>query len=413
VALSAFEAWRAGDAEGRRAGLLFWFAAALAVLAKGPVGFMLPLGVALVALAVDRRIGRWRKFAPGLGPLLFVAVLAAWIAFAELAGPPEYSVWGALREHFIDRGIHGMHHKQPWWYFFERLPLSLLPWAGLVPGALVLAWKRRLTADRFLLTVALFVFVFFSVSTEKRELYALPSLPAYALMVASLVALAAGWREPAEGQVQVSSRWVFAGHGIFGGLITLVGVALLLLGDRVGEIPPALIPLPAAVLLVAGVITMVFCWQLRAGAAVAATALGMALFYLITVTTIYPVMEPKKSARPFTLLVQEATADSRAAGIEVLCYRLDNLPEHFAFHGDGFYTAETEDWRVLAKHLDRPQRAFAVAHGGELESLPADLVARLRVVAETRLARREVLLLTNYPRPGSRPLSEAVAETGR
>ena len=51
VALSAFEAFRAGDPDGRRAGLLFWLAAALAVLAKGPVGLLLPLGIALVVLA--------------------------------------------------------------------------------------------------------------------------------------------------------------------------------------------------------------------------------------------------------------------------------------------------------------------------------------------------------------------------
>ncbi|HLE82882.1 MAG TPA: glycosyltransferase family 39 protein, partial [Thermoanaerobaculia bacterium] len=69
VALSAFEAWRAGDAGGRRAGLLFWLAAALAVLAKGPVGLLLPVGIALVTLAADRRLGEWLRFAPASGPL--------------------------------------------------------------------------------------------------------------------------------------------------------------------------------------------------------------------------------------------------------------------------------------------------------------------------------------------------------
>ncbi|MEX1311735.1 MAG: glycosyltransferase family 39 protein, partial [Candidatus Sulfomarinibacteraceae bacterium] len=52
AALSAFEAWRAGDADGRRAGMIFWAAAGLAVLAKGPVGLLLPLGVVIVVLAV-------------------------------------------------------------------------------------------------------------------------------------------------------------------------------------------------------------------------------------------------------------------------------------------------------------------------------------------------------------------------
>jgi 4-amino-4-deoxy-L-arabinose transferase-like glycosyltransferase len=103
IALSAFEAWRAGDLGGRRAGLVFWAAGALAVLAKGPVGLLLPLGIALATLAVDREIGRWRDFAPFTGPLLFAAICGAWVAATMLWGPAEYSVWGALKEHFVCR----------------------------------------------------------------------------------------------------------------------------------------------------------------------------------------------------------------------------------------------------------------------------------------------------------------------
>ncbi|MGH9464827.1 MAG: ArnT family glycosyltransferase, partial [Thermoanaerobaculia bacterium] len=185
AAVSAFEAWRAGDADGRRAGLLFWLAAALAVLAKGPVGLLLPLGIAVVTLASDRQLGRWRQFAPASGPLLFALVVGAWMTLATLGG--EYSVWGALKEHFLDRAVHGLHHRQPPWYYLEVLPVHLLPWTGLLPGALLLAWRRRSPSDRFLLVAALYVVVFFSISTEKRHLYALPAVPAMALMIARLV----------------------------------------------------------------------------------------------------------------------------------------------------------------------------------------------------------------------------------
>ncbi len=94
-----------------------------------------------------------------------------------LWGPAEYSVWGALKEHFVDRGIHGMHHAQPWWYYAKVLPPQLLPWTFLVPGALVLAWRRRDRTDRFLLVTVIFVVLFFSISTEKRTLYVLPGIP--------------------------------------------------------------------------------------------------------------------------------------------------------------------------------------------------------------------------------------------
>ena len=108
---------------------------ALAVLAKGPVGLLLPLGIVIVVLAVERDLGALRRFAPLVGPLVFVLVTGAWAVAATLWGPADYSVIGALREHFVERGMHGMHHVRPFWYYAERLPLSLLPWTGLLPGA--------------------------------------------------------------------------------------------------------------------------------------------------------------------------------------------------------------------------------------------------------------------------------------
>jgi len=233
VALSAFAFWRAGDLDGRRAGLVFWAAGALAVLAKGPVGLLLPLGIALVTLAVDREIGRWRDFAPFSGPLLFALICGAWVAAATLWGPAEYSVWGALREHFVDRGLHGMHHAQPWWYYAKVLPPQLLPWAYLVPGALVLAWKRRNRDDRFLLVTVIFVVLFFSISTEKRTIYVLPAFPAFALMTARFVGAVLGWDEaPA-----ISRRWLTAGQSLLAGFLILLGAAAPFAAQRVDEVP--------------------------------------------------------------------------------------------------------------------------------------------------------------------------------
>ncbi len=407
LALAAFATWRAGAAGGRRAGLVFWLAAAAAVLTKGPVGVLLPLGIALVVLAADRELGRWRAFAPWLGPGLLVVVLGAWVAWTELGGPADYSVWGALREHFVDRGIHGMHHKQPFWYFFERLPPSLLPWTGLVPGALLLAWRRRRPGDRLLLAVVAFVVVFFTISTEKRELYALPSLPAFALLAAALVGEVTGWRDPAEeGLATVDRRWVTVGLGAVAALLAVVAVAMPLAAEREAVVPAAPISVLAALLGGTALATLALAWRRRALAGVVALAVGIALVYLVAVTAVYPALEPVKSARAFSLRIEEVTADSRTAGLPVVAWRLDNLPEHFAFHTGGMYTLDTSDPELLRRHLERPERLFAVVHGGELESaLPAALRARLWRVDATRLARREVVIVANFPYPGGAPLT--------
>lgn len=421
VALSAFEAWRAGEAGGRRAGLLFWLAAALAVLAKGPVGLLLPLGIALTALALDRRLGDWRRFAPAAGPLLFAAVAGAWIAATLLFPSGDYSVWGALREHFVDRGLHGLHHEQPPWYYLEVLPLQLLPWSGLVPGALLLAWRRRDGGDRLLLAAVFVVVVFFSVSTEKRDLYVLPAVPAFALLIgrflqsllrraeerqaatggaAAVAPESPVLRREAEdrrGTAPVGRRWLFGGQAVVAAVFILAGVGLPIAARGRSEVPYWMAVALAVVLAAAGLATFE-AWRRRslAGAALAPAA-GFAAAYLFVASFVYGALEPVKSARPFSERLAAAAGPAAAAGRPVVAYDLGNLPEAFAFYTGGLYTVETMDPELLARHLARSERVWAVVHRPGLARLPAELRRRLRVVAETRLSRRDVLLVTNRP----------------
>ena len=393
VALSAFESWRAGEARGRPAGWLFWLAAALAVLAKGPVGLLLPLGIALVTLAIDRRLGSWRRFAPVTGPLLFAGVAGAWAAAATLWSAADYSVWGALREHFVDRAVHGMHHVQPPWYYLEVLPHKLLPWTGLVPGAALLAWRRRDPSDRFLLVTALFVVAFFSISTEKRDLYVLPAVPAFALLVARFVDSVSKARVGAEGAPAVGERWLLGGQVLVGGALALAGAALPLVARGRDEAPYWTALVLGSVLLATGALTLVACRRRRFLRAALAPAAGFAAGYLFAASFLYPALEPRKSARAFSLTIAEATAESRAAGHDVVAFDLANLPEAFAFHGDGLYTVETKDPEVLIEHLRQPQESWAVVHRPGLDRLPAGVRERLEVVAEDRLSRRDVILV--------------------
>ncbi len=391
VALSAFESYRAGDSSGRRAGLLFWLAAAAAVLAKGPVGLLLPLGIALVTLAFDRDLKRWRGFAPWLGPVLFLVVAAAWALPATLGGG-DYSVWGALQKHFVERGMHGMHHRQPPWYYLQVLPVMLLPWSALVPGVLVSAFRRRDRHDRLLLVAFLFVVVFFSISTEKRDLYALPAFPAVALLAARLVGGLCGWEG---GHPGLGRRWVTFAQGAVGGLLVLAGIGLPLAARSYDPLPVWIAAVVGGMLVVAGGATLRFALAGRPLAAVVASAAGMSATYLVVVSLALPALEPVKSARPFSLRLKEVTAASRAAGERVVAYRLGNLPEAFALYSDGVYTVETDDPEVLARHLEREAEVFAAVNEQGLDELPAETRARVAVIDRARLSRRQVLLISN------------------
>jgi 4-amino-4-deoxy-L-arabinose transferase-like glycosyltransferase len=401
TALSAFEAWWSGEADGRRAGVVFWSAAGLAVLAKGPVGLLLPIGVVLVLLAVERDLGSLRRFAPVTGPLAFIAITGGWAVAATLWGPTDYSVVGALKEHFVDRGLHGMHHVRPFWYYAERLPLSLLPWTGLLPGALVLAWRNRRSSAglRFSLVAAVFVVVFFSISTEKRDLYVLPAFPAISLAMAALVALAPGRREELRDAGSVDRRWVTIGQGSIGGLFAVVGVAAPLLRHRVEHVPGWMIVALGGVLLATGVTTLVAALGGRSLESVLATAAGMSVLYLAATALVYPAMEPRKSARSFARVVKEATAVSRAAGHSVVAWRAGNIPVAIAFYSDGLYTVDTNDAEVLARHLRSEALVYAVVKADELDEVPSDAREGLTVIHEQRLSRRDLQLVANRPPP--------------
>ena len=397
VALSAFEAWRSGDADGRRAGALFWCAAGLAVLAKGPVGLLLPLGIVVVALAIERDLGSLRRFAPVVGPLVFVLVTGAWALAATLWGPSDYSVLGALREHFVERGMHGMHHVRPFWYYAERLPLSLLPWTGLLPGALVVAWRnrRRSAGLRLALVASVFVVVFFSISTEKRDLYVLPALPAFALMMSVLVARVSPWRDEVDEIADLSRRWVTVGQLVVGGLFVLVALAVPFVGDRAEYLPSWMVFMVGGVLLATGAGALVTALRGRTVESVGVTAGGMAVLYLATTALVYPAMEPRKSSRSFALTIKEITAESRGEGHEVMAWRAGNIPTAVAFYSDGLYTTESNDAEDLAKHLRQEALVYAVVRMDNIEEIPADVRERMMVLHQQRLSRKDLALVAN------------------
>lgn len=403
VALSAFEAFRAGDWPGRRAGLVFWTAAALAVLAKGPVGLLLPLGIAVLTLAFDRELGRWRSFAPVAGPLAFVAVAGAWAAAASL-WVPDYSLAGAFREHFIDRAMHGMHHEQPAWYYLKVLPYALLPWSFLLPGALLLAWRRRRESDdRFLLVASLFVVLFFTVSTEKRDLYILPAVPAFAILIARLVAAVAGWWPAAVTGMRVPGpRWVTVAMGGVGLVMALASVAALIVAPRLDAVLIAPAAVLAAVLSVGGCGALVMAIRGRAVRAVQWAGATMAAGMLVAVTFVFPPLNPAKSGRALGTVVRDATAGHRAAGKPVLGYLwLDpaspgveaiNVPRAVNFYSGGVYLKHVSSPEELFAELSS-DTAFLLTYEGALPPLPPRLQRRMSVVYSTRLSRKDLLFL--------------------
>jgi 4-amino-4-deoxy-L-arabinose transferase-like glycosyltransferase len=396
VAVTAFEAHRAGDASGRGAGLLFWLACALACLAKGPVGLLLPLGIAIITLALDRNIGAWRRFAPMTGPLLFALIIAAWAIPAYFISGGEYSMLSALNEHFTGRAIHGMHHAQPPWYYLKVMPLHLMPWSFLVPGALLLAWRRRTPGERLLLVIALFVVLFFSISTEKRDLYVLPAYPAYALLVAMLIEHCTS---RGEGRSEIGRRWLSIPQALTSGILFSAGLAALLKGGEIAPVPYPIVLTIAIGLMLTAAVTLGALLAKRTMLYCLAPAAGLAVLYIYTAGVLFPAIEPLKSTRPFALEIKKITADHRAGGGRVLAFDIRNIPKGVSFYSDGVYLIEAASLDELATLLGEERYRYAVVRQQHVEELPEELGRRIEVRASARLSRLDAVLISVEPLP--------------
>ncbi|MES2148562.1 MAG: glycosyltransferase family 39 protein [Pseudomonadota bacterium] len=202
----------ASPAERRNWMLLCWAGMALAVLAKGLIGLVLPGAVLVLYTLFTRDWALWGRLHLGKGLLLFFAIATPWFVLVALQNP-EQPHFFFIHEHW-DRFFKKEHHREgAWYYFFVMLIPGIVPWIGVLPQALGLGAQRepgRFRPRLMLLIWAVFIFAFFTKSSSKLPGYILPIFPALALLIASF--LASGARR---------SRLFSAG------LVACVGIALL------------------------------------------------------------------------------------------------------------------------------------------------------------------------------------------
>jgi|GEM_PF-1016231 len=162
--------------------------ATAAVLAKGPVGVVLPVAIVLVFLTLRgdlRYLGRrdLHRLAVAVG------VAAAWYVAAFVMAGDAFVAKQILKENFyrvIDPDSVEAGHVRPFWYYLPLLAAGFAPWSLFVPAFAASLWPRRgqwrsvpllLPVVWSVVTVALF-----SAAGSKRGVYLLPAYPALALL---------------------------------------------------------------------------------------------------------------------------------------------------------------------------------------------------------------------------------------
>jgi 4-amino-4-deoxy-L-arabinose transferase-like glycosyltransferase len=387
AALSAFWAFDSGPRRGGRGALaLLHGAMGMAVLTKGPVGFLVPALVILAFLAWERRLRDARRLFPPWALLLSLGPGAAWFAAAtHLAAPGFFG--DAFVDNVLLRFFHSTAHPRPFYYYLYQFPALFLPWTLLWP----LVWRtgRRHAfapggdprAWRFLLAWVAVTVVFFSFSSGKRGLYLLPAFAPAALLCGDALVRALLSRRALPRAVTLAAAALAAVACVLAvGEIVIDEVRGIALPDALG----------AAVL--ATVITAAGAWaaagraaspaRLRAGIAIAALfAVELSVFALLL-----PAVNVEKSYRSIAVA---AAAEAGEGG------RVGLMRDRPMLGGLLYYGGRPV---VLLKSPEE-LRAF-IAEGGRAIVVKAkkldqvETVAPVEVKARTHSGWREMLVVT-------------------
>ena len=172
--------------------------AGIAVLAKGPVGLLLPGLVIVVFLGLRGGWTRWLQPLPLLAmALLFLGVTAPWYAAAAQANGMAF-IGGFLGFSNLQRFTSVLYaHPGPPWFYLPWVLILVLPWSLLLPLAIARTrfwrwstWRQGSSAEalpQFLLVWLVVIVGFFSAAATKLPGYVLPAMPAAALLVAQLL----------------------------------------------------------------------------------------------------------------------------------------------------------------------------------------------------------------------------------
>jgi len=210
--------------------------AGLAVLAKGPVGLAVPMGIyAFGSLAAGER-QRLRSYHWLWGPLLATSIPGLWLLGAWSQHPPDSYFSAMFGVKSFGRVVASNAHSQPFYYLVVHFLTEFLPWTPFLPVALHVLSDRVL--KRRLLGGVIFVILMFSLFVCKRNVYILAAYPIAAMLIG------AAWDETEN----LSRRWAVgtavAGIGLIFGAAATVTVGIFGLNvpfNNLLLIPPAMV----------------------------------------------------------------------------------------------------------------------------------------------------------------------------
>jgi 4-amino-4-deoxy-L-arabinose transferase-like glycosyltransferase len=293
----------------------FWAFLGLAVLAKGPIGLLLPL-LSLLAYRVFRaRSGEWKQWHPE-GLLISIAIALPWY-WAVLAANGYPFIEEFFLNHNLQRftsTIHG--HQRPVYFYIPVLMMLTFPWTFMLIPALRRSLDKN---DWILLSWALVPLVFFSLSGSKLPGYILPSVAPLAMMCGRAV-------------VGQSSRAFRIATFLEAGMMVFVGIAFGFFGQTLNVDPHVNGRLIALLCFVLAALLVIVAAWLKPPFLAGLNVLTMIVCVVITTSFIFPRFEITDTMRPWNAALAGIVPDEQT----VVLYKPARWMEYgLQFYRDG------------------------------------------------------------------------------
>ena len=353
----------------------------LAVLAKGPLGLLLP-GMVLVLWHLSRR--EWKRLA-AMAPLTLVAlvVITPWyLSCIDALGREKF--WHEITAQNLNRfSAAGRGHGRPWHYYLGKFLPDMAPWSLFFPLAVFQFVKRGLwekPLSRFFLIWAVSVFAFLTLAATKREVYLLPAYPAFAFLTGCYLKESFFTHGGSALPGSQYGKFIIYGYSI---LFCLIGIAAFvvpltphsLLGNLRGfsrhkEVVDGL-KLPficlASVLVTGGALTILSLWKKGVHVALLVSSLTLIPLHIVVFGWALYVVNPSRSYRPMAEWVAKQIGEEDP----VLFIYVNDPATKVAgctFYG-GFHAKvdENPDERNLLKFFAEHPESVAVIHHPTLQ----------------------------------------------
>lgn len=188
ITISIYCFWRGYEDKdkGRKWFTGWFFFMGLAVLAKGPVGVLIPLSIGVLFLISVGKLHLLKKLDWLFGLTVFSVIVFPWFITVYLLVPhykSEIFFWKQILMWFSGYGE---------WYkgyvYIPQLFLGFFPWSLILPLLFIYGWRNRKDERIIFLWIWCFiVFFFFCFFGKKVSRYILPLLPSISLLTGSII----------------------------------------------------------------------------------------------------------------------------------------------------------------------------------------------------------------------------------